>query len=74
MGSRGVLTRTLFVWTWRLSDSLKSSVFEDEGLSSDGFELDDDSCVLAWGGFHDDAFTELGVGDGASDGVLTAVV
>lgn len=54
------------------SDPFESCVFEDEGFASDGFELDDDSCVLAWCGFHDGAFSELGVGDDASDGVLAA--
>lgn len=56
------------------ADALEACVFEDEGLSSDGFELDDDSCVLAWGGFHDGAFAELGVGDDATDWELATCV
>lgn len=62
MGSRGFLARTFFLYGLGVSsDAFEAGVFEDEGLSADGFELDDDSCVLAWGGFHDDAFSELGV-------------
>lgn len=57
----------------KLSDPFEACVFEDEGFASHGFELDDDAGVLAWGGFHDHAFSELGVGDGASDGELVAV-
>ena len=48
---------------WILSHSLKPCVFEDEGLASYGFELDDDAGVGACGGFHDGAFAELGVAD-----------
>jgi hypothetical protein len=57
----------------RLPEPLEAGVFEDEGLAAYGFELDDDAGVLAWGGFHDGALAELGVGDDAADWVLGAV-
>ena len=55
------------------AEAFKAGVLEDESFSAYGFELDDDAGVLAWGCFHDDALAELGVGDGAADGVLVGV-
>ena len=46
-----------------LSHAFEAGVFEDEGLASYGFELDDDTGVGACGGFHDGAFAELWVSD-----------